>query len=237
MKSGIKNGLKIASLQLPEPLKDLVGSPPIPRNDSETALRDFNRVALRLPREFDIRLYFFFDELNLAKIARSSDEPDLRLALARDIVKASTEMKDYFAENDIDVHVICSLRPEVRDALIRADPELSKVIDSSYVGVRWGGKVSKDHLHMKIMRKVEDSLPEIGAAVMTALLPELVPGMLGDKTLPLHEFVLNLTWFPPVTSFACSSAINRPMGMGERSSRATCIGFLSNAPECRRMSA
>lgn len=196
---GIERGQRLLRLIVPNGIGEIFNDVVPPNRVDQPELRDFNRIALRLLVDLRPRLYFFFDELNLSRISLQSDEFDLRLALVRDIVKACAELNDYGAEADLDIHCVCSLRPEVRDSLIRYDQELSKLIDSSSIGIRWGGRSSNNHPLMEIMRrKAGDADAELyGQDSSTEFFPKTVKGMFGDKSLSLHEYVLNLTWFRP----------------------------------------
>lgn len=196
---GINRGLLLARL-ITSGDASAVADQVIPASRRDVPrVQDFNRVALELITQYKPKLYFFFDELNLSKTSVKDDEFDLRLALVRDIVKASTELNDFFVERGVDVHCVCSLRPEVRDALVRNDAEMSKLLDSCAVSLRWGGKVSDRHPLIEIMqRKTVDAFAEVGVEkTPREIFPDLVTGMFGDTSIPLSEYALNLTWFRP----------------------------------------
>lgn len=105
------------------------------KKDNALPLRDYNKICLKLLAENhkDVKHYFFFDELNLSHANSKSDQYNTLLALIRDIVRSAAYLNDYFVENEVNISVICCLRPEIRSRLLDENHELSKIIDSNSV--------------------------------------------------------------------------------------------------------
>jgi len=162
-------------------------------------LASFNAIALKLlaSEKDSPKHYFFFDELNISTIQTTSDEYDLKLALVRDIIRAANELNEFFLLNRIDCHVVCSLRPEVRDQLNRLDPELSKILDSNFVNLSWGGESRVNHPLLEILhKKTNEGVPD-GKRLSPGYFPKTVASMGRGEAVDTYLYVLNLSWNRP----------------------------------------
>lgn len=161
-------------------------------------LRDFNKVGLDLIKQChpNTKHYFFFDELNLSHAKSNSDEYETLLALVRDIIRASSELNDFFSQNKIDIHIICSLRPEIRNEIISRDSELSKIIDSNFVSLSWPNQARIENPLLELMIKKM----QFGGgfhAPPNGLIPDSVYNIIEKVDVPFPQYFLNLTWYRP----------------------------------------
>lgn len=200
--NGIADGLERGlNLPLPEPAKSILGTVWHGANkikaNSKISLKDFVSIGFDLLFQChpDVRHYFFFDELNLSHSKSKTDEYNTYLALIYDIVRATDELNDLFVRKKVDVHVICSLRPEIRNAIIRRDSEMQKVIESCHVNLSWPSREGVDNPLMTLLRKkMENS--GYGEDFLQAL-PEEVYSLVAKKKIEFHKFFLNITWYRP----------------------------------------
>ncbi len=164
----------------------------------ELPLSRYNEIALSLLRQYhsDYKCFFFFDELNLSHSKSGSDEYETLIALVRDIVRASAEMNDEFVRHRVNIHVICSMRPEVRNEIIRRDNEMSKTIDSNFVGLSWPSQARMDNpLIDLLLKKIAYSHEDIGDPKL--LIPSGVFAVAEKKVVSFPVYFLNITWYRP----------------------------------------
>ena len=193
---GVLKGLRINVAKFAELLPEGWGGPTGEKGEVE--LRKYNKVLLGLLATFhsDLKFYYFFDELNISHTKSNSDEYETLIALVRDIVRSTSELNDFFVENGLDCHIICCLRPEVRNEVLARDNELSKVIDSNFVSLSWPVRANAENPLMDLLRskikhgKPEDSLEDI-------VIPEEVFSVAEKKQIPFPSYFLNLTWYRP----------------------------------------
>lgn len=194
---GVGRGLMLSSppdLGIPW-LKDLLASQ---KNSKSIPLRDFNAASLRLLSENHrgYRHMFFFDELNISQVDTKSDQYDVLLALVRDIIRATAFLNDYFVACQMDVSVICCLRPEVRNRLVERDPELSKTIDSNSVDLSWPYRNDYDN---PLIGLLKGKIRAAGANEdeLDLIVPKFCKDMDGPGDIEFPMFFLNLTWYRP----------------------------------------
>ena len=72
-------------------------------------------------------MYLFVDELVFSKLDAHDDEVRARAAMVRDIFRVAREMNNYFHQNNLDFHVICSVRPEIRNMLNELDADVGEI--------------------------------------------------------------------------------------------------------------
>ncbi|WP_123642568.1 P-loop ATPase, Sll1717 family [Histidinibacterium lentulum] len=195
---GVGKDLKLGPLTLPsEILAKFKISDPI------FTLDEYVKMGFQLLREChpDHKQYFFFDELNLSHETSKSDEFDLKLAMVRDIVRSSSDLNDLFVDNGMNIHVICCLRPEIREELKRRDNEIGKVVDSSFVSLSWPTSANWDNSLIRLLKeKIRHARPvEVGEARPdpSSIIPKKVFNFDEKKDIEFPPYFLNLTWYRP----------------------------------------
>lgn len=159
---------------------------------NELTVPEFNRIAeqLLVADCVQYRLYFFVDELVISNLNTKSDEYRARLCLIRDIVRTCCYLNDFCVTNDLDMHFICNLRPEIRTKLNELDPEISKVMDGNDVFLGW----DRDSLLEILTQKIVVGAPrgtEINA-------DEFIPKTINfGHPIDFMSFLLNNSWFKP----------------------------------------
>jgi hypothetical protein len=129
---------------------------------SVVPLADFNAIALDLLIEHHrgAMIYFSVDELVVSNFETKSDEFKVRMALIRDVLKSANKLNDLFVQNNVDINIICSLRPEVRDILYNLDSDISKFLDSCYTSIDWNSVEDERHPLVEVLyRKVQFGCP------------------------------------------------------------------------------
>lgn len=168
-------------------------------SSGELGLADFNQIALSLLSEEHSaeRIYFSIDELVVSNFESKSDEFRVRMALIRDVLKVSNSLNNYFASRKIDINIICSLRPEVRDYLYNIDADLSKFIDSCYISMDWDAVENINHPLIEVLYKKI----QIGSPV--PLYIGDVPSLFSEDIdftrppMPIQIFMLRQSWHRP----------------------------------------
>ena len=128
----------------------------------EIALSKFVEVGLNLLRAHhpDLRMYLFVDELVVSKLDARDDEVRARAAMIRDIFRVAREFNNFFSINDLDLHVICAVRPEIRDLISDLDSEMGKIFDGKSVNLSWDmGDEAESLLFRLFKQKVLHSRP------------------------------------------------------------------------------
>ncbi|PRY77566.1 hypothetical protein CLV80_10549 [Yoonia maritima] len=194
--SGVGKGLVIDKPKMTGKLAEMLNS--LFPDRATMSLRDFNSIGLDLLKQChsDVKHYFFFDELNLSHTKSDSSEYETLLALVRDIIRAACELNDFFSMNNIDVHIICSIRPEVRNEIISRDNELSKIIDSNFVSLSWPNHAKVENPLIELMLKKMQFGGDF-SEVPTTLIPEKVYNVVEQKDVLFPQYLLNLTWYRP----------------------------------------
>jgi hypothetical protein len=194
---GVTRGLKIPGFEFP------IGIPSEFKMQGELTLSEYVDTATKLLVAFHPghRHVFFFDELNVSHVKSKSDEFNTLIALVRDIIRASTELNDVFADNGLDIHVICALRPEIREELKRRDVEIGKILDSNYVSLSWPTASNSQNaliglLKLKIenARLVDRTSPEMD---VSSCIPTTIHNFDEGIDIPFPSYFLNLTWYRP----------------------------------------
>lgn len=120
--------------------------------DGIVPLRTYNAICRELVKDHfsDTKYYLFVDELVFSKLDAHDDEVKVRAAMVRDIVRTARELNIFFALNGFDVHIICSLRPEIRNLLNELDSEIGKIVDGRDVSLDWNFDSGQDSLLWRI---------------------------------------------------------------------------------------
>lgn len=194
---GVGKGLNVTlpDIALPGFLKTALSQGP---TEKTLSLRKYNDACMRLLREChpNTRHMFFFDELNLSHTKSDSSEYDTLIALIRDIVRAAAELNDDFAEAGMAVHVICALRPEIRNEIVRRDAELSKIVDSNYVRLSWPHANDPDNPLIEMLRQklIHGGIAE---ADLGRVIPDSVQGIGTSGKVDFATYALNISWYRP----------------------------------------
>jgi hypothetical protein len=191
---GIKRSLKI---EVKIPMQFLEAKvefdPSKLKEQAELTVSDFNKIAEQLLttdcRQY--RLYFFIDELVISNMNTKSDEYRARLCLIRDIVRSCCLMNDFCVKHDLDMHFICSLRPEIRTKLNELDPEISKVMDGNDVFLSW----DRDSLLEILTQKIVIGAPREVEINADEFLPSTIT--FGSQPADFISFLLNNSWYKP----------------------------------------
>jgi hypothetical protein len=122
---------------------------------NEMPLSQFNSIALEQLREHGkaYKVFLSIDELIVSNWHTKSDEYKARLALVRDVLKSANVLNNFFVRNDLDIHIVCSVRPEVRNQLYAIDADISKFMDSVSSRLSWAANEDLKHPLIDLLRK------------------------------------------------------------------------------------
>ncbi|WP_420859007.1 P-loop ATPase, Sll1717 family [Marivivens marinus] len=161
-------------------------------------LKTFNRIAreLFIKTSKGSKIYFFVDELVFSKLDAKEDEITLRAAMVRDVLRTSWEINGFFAVNKVDIHFICSLRPEVKQLISDFDTESGKFLDGKDVELSWmAGDGDEAKLILEVLQsKVRFSLPEKEVEFEDFFAKTI---KFGNRTDTIEEFLTKNTWGRP----------------------------------------
>lgn len=159
----------------------------------ELSISEFNHIAqqLLITDCKQYRLYFFVDELVISNLNTKSDEYKARVCLIRDVVRSCCQLNDFCVQNDLDMHLICNLRPEIRTKLNEIDPEISKIMDGNDVFLDW----NQDSLFDILSQKVVGGAPKNVVIDAAQFFPRQIT--FGSFTQDFMAFLLNNTWYKP----------------------------------------
>jgi len=166
--------------------------------ESDTAGVGINRISLDLLRKNGVgkKLFIFIDELLLSKLALKDDEVSARIALIRDLIRCIDQLNFYFVSNNLDIHIICSLRQNIRNEILKTNGELSKTIDGNGFTLTWGGRNAELKMREIILSKIQfGASPNLTKQEAENLLPETIT--FGNHNRPFDQFVVLNTWCKP----------------------------------------
>ena len=190
---GIKKSLRV-EVKIPLSILEakLSFDPSVFVNNSEMSVHDFNTVAehLFLAECRPYRLYFFVDELVLSTLNTVSDEYKARIALIRDVVRVCCSLNDACVKGGLDIHFVCTLRPEIRTRLNEIDAEISKVMDGNDVLLQW----DEDSLLEIMISKIVSGAPSKNINADT-FIPNKIS--FGVKEQDFLRFLIDQTWYKP----------------------------------------
>jgi hypothetical protein len=164
----------------------------------EAPIAAFNQTSreLFLKNMTDYRLYLFVDELVFSKLDAKDDEVRVRAAMVRDIFRTARDMNNFFVQNDIDFHIICSVRPEIRDLINDLDAEIGKVFDGKSVDLSWDMLDEGDSLLFRLFKlKVIHSRLGYNLEYRTFVTDEI--DFSSSGRLSLEGFLKTNTWSRP----------------------------------------
>jgi|GEM_PF-2860243 len=163
----------------------------------EIPLKNYNKICRALFKEYCIQfqMYFFVDELVFSRLDAKEDEITIRAAMVRDIVRTVWELNFFSAQNNLEFHFICSMRPEVRNLINDLDSESGKYLDGKDVELNW---ISKDSLGRSLIydvlvRKIEYSLQK--PISFRGFFDDQI--QFGSKTSTIEQFLRENTWGRP----------------------------------------
>ncbi|MCI5099796.1 P-loop ATPase, Sll1717 family [Phaeobacter italicus] len=143
----------------------------------------------------DHRLYLFVDELVFSKLDAKDDEVRVRAAMVRDVFRTARDLNNFFVQNDLDVHVICSVRPEIRDLINDLDSEIGKIFDGKTVELSWDMREGDDSLLFLLLKqKVIHS--KLGEVIDFSPFTDEVLNF-GSNSVSLEDFIRTNTWSRP----------------------------------------
>ena len=186
----------------------------IPLSDYCTILR-----SLFAQHHTQHRAYLFVDELVFSKLDAKDDEVKVRAAMVRDIFRTSRTMNNFFVQNDMDFHIIASVRPEIRDMINDQDTEIGKIFDGKSVLLSWDMGEESDSLLFRLLKqKVIHSKGFSDQVVFSEFMDDRIS--FGQKSYSLEEFIKNNTWSRPrdIVQLLNSIAFKSPNSprMGEK---------------------
>jgi hypothetical protein len=185
---------------------------------AELPLDKFVAVALELLHRHHTvnRFYLFVDELVFSKLDAKNDEVRVRAAMVRDIFRVAREMNNYFVTMHMDFHIVCAVRPEIRDLINDMDAEIGKVFDGKSVTLAWDMGDEDESLlfrlfKLKVIHSKQPRNVEFESFFCSAI-------SFGQKTISLEDFVKTNTWSRPRDAVQLLNAI------ADRSPNAQSIG-------------
>ena len=161
----------------------------------DVALSDFNSVCREIfrTRLKGAKFYLFVDELVFSKLDGKDDEVRTRAAMVRDILRQARDLNIFFAVEEIDIHIICAIRPEVRNLINDIDSEIGKITNGKDVILEWSVEDGEKGLLSEIFRrKIRHS--GIDVPLEEFLHPRLA---FGDRDLDVYELIKRNTWGRP----------------------------------------
>ena len=170
-------------------------------SDKSMTLNLFNKIAreLLLLHCSPYQVYFFVDELVFSRLDGSDDEIKLKAALVRDLIRTCWELNSFCAQNNLEVHFICSLRPEVRGLINDLDAEAGKYLDGKDVSLSWtsnsGGRLLVQELIEKKVRFSTLMQSETNLIDPETFLAKSIK--FGNRTSQFQDFLLTNTWCRP----------------------------------------
>ncbi|WP_149469358.1 P-loop ATPase, Sll1717 family [Roseomonas genomospecies 6] len=190
LKIEVQIPLHIMSAKLSFDPTNLVNS----RNEMD--ISSFNDISRELLiRECSgLKVYMFIDELVFSKLDSQDDEIKVRSALIRDILRVSHDLNRDLCRNCIDIHFICTLRPEIRNFLNELDAEISKIIDSKDVLLHW----NSDHIDDNILITLFKKKIECGSQShvdMDNFIDKTI--RFGKRPQSTYKFILHNSWYRP----------------------------------------
>lgn len=178
-----------------------VGFDPSKIEKGEVSLKEYNRVSRELFARHcsEFRVYMFIDELVFSRLDARDDEVRIRAAMVRDIVKTCRELNNLCAQNNLDFHFICSLRPEVRNLINDYDSEIGKVVDGKDASLTWYMDSGREQslLDRVLSLKVKHSSLALSTRDLNDELFIDQTVTFGRSTLSLQEFLRTNTWGRP----------------------------------------
>ncbi|MCC5985484.1 MAG: hypothetical protein JJU40_15995 [Rhodobacteraceae bacterium] len=193
--------LKSASVEISAEMFDISASVGFDfakyKGGSEVPLSEYISAALELLRRHhqDHLFYLYVDELVLSRLDAADDEVKVRAAMVRDILRSARELNNFFIKHNLDFHIVCALRPEIRNLLNDMDSEIGKLVDGKSVKLEWDMSDGSETLLFRLLiQKVIHSkhLEVINFADFVE--PKI---NFGKKTILLENFIKINTWGRP----------------------------------------
>lgn len=142
------------------------------------------------------RAFLFVDELVFSKVDKKDDEIRVRAAMVRDIFRKVRELNNFFHKQNLDFHIIASIRPEIRDFICEFDAEINKIFDGKSVLLSWDmGKDTDSLLFRLFKQKVIHSKRGIIPLNYDAFVDHQIS--FGNRQFTLEEFIRTNTWCRP----------------------------------------
>lgn len=145
------------------------------------------------------RIYFFIDELVFSRLDAKDDQITIKAAMVRDIIRVCRDLNNLAKRSGLDIHLICSLRPEIRNLINDFDSEMGKILDGKDVALDWYiEETSRIPLIYNVFeKKVEFANFQFSTRSLDAR-SFTPPGItFGGKTQSLIEFIKTNTWGRP----------------------------------------
>lgn len=197
-----------------------IGVDPSKYPDRQIPLYEHNRVAKELFTRYagQYRIYFFIDELVFSRLDAKDDQITIKAAMVRDIVRVCRDLNNLAQRNNLDIHLICSLRPEIRNLINDFDAEMGKILDGKDVALDW---YIEENRHVPLIyevfqRKVQFANFQHSTKpldINTALTPGIA---FGGKMLSLVDFIKTNTWGRPRDVVRLLLAIQKKSPRSER---------------------
>ena len=179
---------------------------------NEISLSQFNEVARNLLlKHHDLhRLYVFVDELVFSKLDARDDEVRVRAAMVRDIFRSTRTLNNFFVQKDLDFHIICAVRPEIRDLINDLDSEIGKLFDGKSVELAWDISDGNDSLLFRLLKQKVIHSKEGRVLDFDKIFPEELT--FNNRPVSIEEFIKTNTWARPrdIVQFLNSIADKSP---------------------------
>ncbi|AWB49239.1 hypothetical protein HYN69_12635 [Gemmobacter aquarius] len=142
------------------------------------------------------RAFLFVDELVFSKVDKKADEIRVRAAMVRDIFRVARDLNNFFHQNDLDFHIITSVRPEIRDLICESDAEINKIFDGKSVLLSWDMGLESDSLLFRLFKqKVIHSRQRLAPLSFSDFVDQSIS--FGKRSYSLEEFIRINTWSRP----------------------------------------
>jgi hypothetical protein len=139
--------------------------------------------------------------------------------MVRDILRTARSLNNFFAKHELDFHIVCSLRPEIRNFINDLDAEIGKVFDGKSVDLTWDSVNGNDSTIMNILKQkvIHSRYPK--AIDFEGFVAKSIS--FGGRNVDLSKFLNANTWSRPrdivqlLNAIALKSPNSDSIGEGE----------------------
>ena len=143
-------------------------------------------------------IYIFIDELELSLKQTKKYQRDI--TLIRDLIFAVQYMNEISKQKEYNVYIITAIRNEVYKNVKSKGLEINKSIHDFGIQISWlqkGGNI-KNHPLLKMLElRFQYSEKKAGLSVSNDIWNEYFLQTVGGAAVPIHNYILDQTWYRP----------------------------------------
>lgn len=172
--------------------------------DEKKNSASFNSVAKKIIDIYsslsgvENKIYIFVDELELSLKQTKKYERDI--TLIRDLIFAVQYMNEIAKQKCFNVYIIAAIRNEVYKNVKSKGLEINKSIHDFGVQINWmqkGGNI-KNHPLLKMLElRFQYSEKKAGISISSDIWSEYFLQTVGSAAVPIHNYILDQTWYRP----------------------------------------